>query len=271
MNAPNDLSEMSLQPADEAVRVRWWRYCYRSPALLWHLVVHLPLTLAWISLPGATRVREDGSTHAEKAIRWWSGGLLRVFGMRSKRIGEPAREPVLVVANHISWLDIELIHSQRAVHFVAKSEIAGWPLIGWLAKRGGTIYHRRGSTESLKTVSEEMVQRLKLGHPVGVFPEGGTGDGSGVRTFHARIFQTALDGGVQIQPVALRYRIHGRYSPFVAFADGEGFLPNFLRLLGGPVIEAETHFLPPLADAGEGRRRLAERCRTAIAEIIERP
>ncbi|MCB1608947.1 MAG: 1-acyl-sn-glycerol-3-phosphate acyltransferase [Xanthomonadales bacterium] len=271
MNAPNELPELSLPAAEGEVRVRWWRYCYRSPALLWHLIVHLPLTLIWISLPGATRVREDGGTSAERAIRWWSGGLLRVFGMRSKRIGEPHAGPALVVANHISWLDIELIHSQRAVHFVAKSEIAGWPLIGWLAKRGGTIYHRRGSTESLKTVSEEMVARLKLGHPVGVFPEGGTGDGSSVRTFHARIFQTALDGEVQIQPVALRYRIHGRYSPFVAFADGEGFLPNFLRLLGGPVIEAETHFLPLVTDTGEGRRRLAERCRQAIAEVLERP
>jgi 1-acyl-sn-glycerol-3-phosphate acyltransferase len=104
---------------------------------------------------------------------------------------------------------------------------------------------------------------------VGVFPEGGTGNGRSVKVFHARIFQTALDAQVPIQPVALRYRVDGRYSSFVAFADGENFLVNVLRLLGGPPIEAETHFLPLVHDTGEGRRRLADSCRLQICRVVE--
>ncbi|MCB1635140.1 MAG: 1-acyl-sn-glycerol-3-phosphate acyltransferase [Xanthomonadales bacterium] len=272
MNAPPSREPVELAaelPAGALARVRWWRYLYRSPMLAWHLLIHLPVALLLISLPGSTRPGSAGTSLSERAIGWWSRGLLRVFGMRTRRIGEPHATAALLVANHISWLDIELIHSHRAVHFVAKSEIGGWPLIGWLASRAGTIYHRRGSTQSLQSVSAVMAERLRAGHPVGVFPEGGTGDGSHVRVFHARIFQTALDAAVPIQPVALRYRVAGQFSPFVAFGDGESFMGNFLRLLGGPPIEAETHFLPLVADAGEGRRRLAETCRQRIAEIVQ--
>lgn len=271
MNAPPSREPVELADAERLpdARVRWWRYVWRSPALFWHLLIDLPVALALVSLPGATRPGRSGVSLSERAIGWWSRGLLRVFGMRTRRVGEPHGQAALLVANHISWLDIELIHAHRAVHFVAKSEIAGWPVIGWLASRAGTIYHRRGSTQSLQSVATVMGERLRAGHPVGVFPEGGTGDGRSVRVFHARIFQTALENQVPIQPVALRYRVDGRYSPFVAFADGESFMANFLRLLGGPPIEAETHFLPLVHDSGEGRRRLAEQCRQQICRVIE--
>jgi lyso-ornithine lipid O-acyltransferase len=271
MNAPvsRDPAALATDSREPVARVRWWRYLYRTPMLCWHLGVHLPAAVLMISLPGATRSGRDGLSRAEKTIAWWSRGLLRVFGMRTRRVGEPHASAVLMVANHISWLDIELIHSHRAVHFVAKSEIAGWPVIGWLASRAGTIYHRRGSSESMASVSSVMTERLRQGHAVGVFPEGGTGNGRSVKVFHARIFQTALDAQVPIQPVALRYRVDGRYSSFVAFADKENFLINVLRLLGGPPIEAETHFLPLVRDAGEGRRRLADSCRLHICRVVE--
>ena len=89
--------------------------------------------------------------------------------------------------------------------FVAKSEIARWPFVGWLAARAGTIFHQRGSTDSLAAVMARVVERLREGMAVGVFPEGGSGHGDAVGTFHARIFQTALDANVPVQPVALRY------------------------------------------------------------------
>src|SRR5690606_2429075 len=127
--------------------------------------------------------------------------------------------------------------------FVAKSEIDRWPLVGWLAACAGTIFHRRGNTASLNLVMARVVERLRAGSPVGVFPEGGSGHGRRVGTFHARIFQTALDANVPVQPVALRYGDGGRQDPRVPFAAGEKFLPNFLRLLGGPPMAAEVHFL----------------------------
>lgn len=246
---------------------RWLRYGVRVPLLAWHVVIHLPLALVLIS-PLGERLRWGEEHLRHRAIRWWSAGLMRVFGFRLKLVGAPHQGAALVVANHLSWLDIELIHSARAVEFVAKSEISRWPLVGWLARRAGTIYHRRGSTESLASVAQMMVERLQQGAQVGVFPEGGTTDGSRVRVFHARIFQTAVEAGVPVQPVALRYLLDGEPHPGVPFLDGESFFANFVRLLGEPPMVAEVHFLEPLRHAGDGRRKLAEGARARIVHAL---
>jgi 1-acyl-sn-glycerol-3-phosphate acyltransferase len=239
--------------------------------LLVHLLISLPLTLlaisplfAWIRLP-------DDERFDHRMIRWWSGVLMRVFGFRVVRRGEPLREAALLVANHVTWMDIELIHSQRMACFVAKSEIARWPLVGWLASRGGTIYHRRGSTESLNHVGTIMVERLRAGLAVAVFPEGGTGTGDHVRTFHARIFQAAIDAQVPTQPVALRFSRGGVLVTDVGFRGREGFFGNFLRVLGGPPTVAEVFFLEPIAPAQGERRRMAETARARIVAALGVP
>lgn len=240
------------------------RYVVRIPLLLWHLVIDLPITLICITPPGAWIRLPSGERLDHRMIRWWQAGLMRIFGFRLVRVGTPRREATLFVANHCSWLDITLLHSQRAVCFVAKSEIAHWPVIGWLATRGGTIYHERGSNDSLARVSQAMIDRLNEGLGVGVFPEGGTGDVDKVRTFHARIFQTCYDADVPAQPVALRYVRNGAAARRVAFRGRESFFANVLRLLGEPGTTAEVHFLTPVALDLAGRKRMAEASRRAI-------
>ena len=240
------------------------RYCVRLPLLLWHLFIDLPITLICLMPPFAAATLSSGERLDHRMIRWWQGGLMRIFGFRLVRVGMPRREATLFVANHCSWLDITLLHSQRAVCFVAKSEIAHWPVIGWLATRGGTIYHERGSNDSLARVSQTMIDRLNAGLGVGVFPEGGTGDVDKVRTFHARIFQTCYDANVPAQPVALRYVRDGRAAKAVAFRGKEAFFANVLRLLGEPATTAEVHFLEPIALDTAGRKRMAEGARRAI-------
>src|SRR5690606_36498168 len=126
----------------------------------------------------------------------------------------------------VSWLDIETLHAVRAASFVAKAEIARWPLVGWLAAQAGTIFHKRGDNDSLARVMATMCQRLRAGSSVAVFPEGGTGRGDRLRPFHARIFQVAVDTGVPIQPVAILYGRDGRMDLNVPFRAGEKFLPN---------------------------------------------
>ncbi len=258
MNAPTTPIE---SPRD---RLRPLRYLWRTPLLLLHLLVGLPLTLLSL-VPPLDAIRIRGDRLDQRMVRWWQGGLMRCFGFRLKRFGTPRREATLFVANHCSWLDISLLHSQRAVCFVAKSEIAHWPLVGWIASRGGTIYHQRGSNDSLARVAQTMLDRLNAGLAIGVFPEGGTGAVDKVRTFHARIFQTCYDANVPAQPVALRYLRDGVAARAIAFRAHEGFFPNFLRLLGEPGTVAEVHFLEPVALATEGgRKRMAEAARRAI-------
>lgn len=249
-------------------RLRPLRYALRTPLLLAHVVIALPLTLLLIN-PLTARWRLRGERVDHRMIRLWSRGMVRIFGLRTKRIGTPLPDAALFVANHVTWIDITLMHSQRVVGFVAKDEISRWPLIGWLARRGGTIYHRRGDTGSLSGVMEQMVARMQRGEAVGVFPEGRTRDGTAVGVFHARIFQPAVLAGVPAQPVALKYGRGGSAQTVVAFQPGENFLQNFLRLLGEPVRDAEVHFLPAVAASEDGRRRMAEACRARIVEAME--
>jgi len=246
---------------------RAWRYLYRVPLLLVHIIVLLPLVLlGLVPLWGGIPIGKERLEHV--GIRLWSGGLMRIFGFRLRRFGTPLADPVMFVANHVSWVDIEMLHSQRMMGFVAKAEISRWPLVGWVASRGGTIYHHRGSNDSLHGVMHQMVQRLEQGLAVGVFPEGRTTRGDAIGTFHARIFQPAVLAGVPAQPVALKYGLRGDAQTTVAFGERENFLQNFLRLLGEPGRVAEVHFLEPVASSEDGRRRMAETCRDRIVAAM---
>ena len=245
------------------------RYCYRVPWLLWHLLVPLPLTILALTLTAGMQVGGERLDH--RLIRAWSVGLMRVFGFRVHRTGTPLAGATLFVANHVSWTDIVLLHSQRVMGFVAKREIARWPVVGWMARRAETIFHERGSTESLGGVLDEMLVRLRSGHSVGVFPEGRTRDGRQVGPFHARIFLAAVESGAPVQPVALRYGVQGDAQGRVAFQPGEHFLGNFLRLLGEPARPAEVRFLAPIvAGDATGRRGIAELARDRILEAMAR-
>ncbi len=265
MNTPQTPVGVAAPPTPLA---RAFRYVYRVPMLLWHLLVDLPIVLVLISpLTRGMRLGEERLDY--RVIRAWSAGLMWVFGFRLRRIGTPLPGGTMFVANHVSWIDIAALHSQQMMGMVAKREIQGWPLIGWLAGRAETIFHARGSTESLGGVLQEMLARLREGRSVGVFPEGGTRGGGEVGPFHARIFLAAVEAGALVQPVALRYGEKGAAQHVVAFGRREGFLGNFIRLLGEPARLAEIHFLAPIAPSEtEGRRRIAELARARILEAM---
>ena len=254
-------------PAARAARLL--RYLVRTPMLLWHVLVHLPITLILMSWPfGDLPVGGDRLGH--RMVRWWQGGLMRVFGFRMRRIGTPLPGAVMFVANHVSWIDIVALHAYRMMGFVAKREIAGWPVVGWLATMGETIYHQRGSQESLGGVLHEMLARLRDGRAVGVFPEGRTRSGDEVGPFHARIFLAAVEAEVPVQPVALRYGDGASRQSVVAFGPAESFAANLLRLLGEPGCRADVVFLEPILPGdAEGRRRLADTARMRIVEAME--
>ncbi len=244
------------------------RYLWRVPLLLLHLLVALPLTTLLMLPPWSEWRANERERVREWAIRTWQRNLLRVFGMRVVARGTPVEGAVLMVANHFSWIEITLMHSQRVLHFVAKSEIAEWPLVGMLAARAGTLFHRRGSTESLGSVQEQMIAALRAGAAVGVFPEGSAGPADSVRVFHARILQPAVATGAPVQPVALRSVRNGKLALDIAFRPGEKFVHCFFRVLGGAPSTAEVIFLAPLTDHAQGRRRLANAAREAIVAAL---
>lgn len=244
-------------PADEPLR-RALRYAWRLPLLAWHVLVHLPATLLVIAL-------NDGRLRAHAAVRWWSRGLLRVFGMTVHRHGAPLPGGALFVANHISWIDIVVLHSQHMMGFIAKADIRGWPLVGWITTHAETIFLQRGNSDSLSGVMGQMAQRLRAGRAVAAFPEGGTRDGSALGPFHARIFTAAVEAQAAVQPVALCYGEGCAAQAIVAFAPRESFLANFVRLLGEPARPVSVHFLEPIPHAEHGgRRAIAQAARERV-------
>lgn len=239
------------------------RYAWRVPAIL--LLVLGGALLGMVALPSGP---PRPGTFGARLIRAWSRRFLALFGVHVQRIGEPLGDPVMFVANHGSWMDISVLHTQREAGFVAKAEIARWPLVSWMARRGGTIFHQRGSTHSLGAVMNVMSERLRAGFSVAAFPEGGTAPAGTLKVFHARIFQAALDADAAVQPVAIRYLRDGQVWPGVAFAPGESFVGNLWRVLGERRIVALVHFLEPVAISDGGRRRMAETARARIAAAL---
>jgi 1-acyl-sn-glycerol-3-phosphate acyltransferase len=143
----------------------------------------------------------------EIRVQVWSREMLARLGVRLVVKGTPAtRGPVLLVANHISWLDITSLHAARYCRFVSKADVKGWPLIGMLASGVGTLFIERESRRDAMRVVHHMADSLRAGDVVAVFPEGTTSDGVHLLPFHANLLQAAIATEAPVQPVVLSYR-----------------------------------------------------------------
>lgn len=207
-----------------------------------------------------------------EAIRRWSEALMHIVGVKLCVHDAPVRaRPLMLVANHVSWLDIFSINAVLAVRFVAKSEIRRWPAIGWLSARTGTLFIERGRRADTARVNRLMADAMRAGDVVAVFPEGTTTDGSRVLRFHGALLQPALIAGARIQPVALSFRRRDGSRSTEAAYDGDKTLWQTLNgILAQPGIEVHLHFLPVLADDLPQRRALADAAHAAIASRLQR-
>jgi 1-acyl-sn-glycerol-3-phosphate acyltransferase len=244
------------------------RLLYRLPWFALHVLLGTPLAVLCQASMLKTIAIGDRSL-GEVMITWWSRMVCRIFGLQRHIRGGIMPGPQLIAANHISWIDIPLVHSVAAIGFVAKAEIEDWPVIGWLGHLGETVYHRRGSHDSASGVVTTMTERLVAGGRVAVFPEGGILPGVGVKRFHARMFGAAISSGVPVQPVMLRYLRGGTRYDDITFRPNEHFLANFLRLMMQPRCTAEIEFLPLLPAESKQRRQLAEEAEAAVRTAYE--
>lgn len=244
------------------------RWAYRGVMFLLLLICTLPVVLCQYR-PLAT-LPAFGRTLAERALNAWAGFALRVFGIRRQVHGRPLDGPVLIVANHVSWLDIQLLHSVAAMSFVAKAEIRGWPLAGFLASSGGTVYHRRGSHDSASGAVAQLLAKLAAGGRAAIFPEGGILPGDGISRFHARMFRVAVEAACPVQPVMIRYLRDGRIDPQASFIQGESFAASILRMMGRPPCLGEVHFLEPFEVGERPRRALAEQAQAMVEAAYAR-
>lgn len=215
------------------------------------------------------RAGRDGQSHM---VRGWAQDMLRALNVRLAVTGEPAKRQIVFVANHVSWIDIPALDAVAPARFVAKSDIRGWPVLGWLSARTGTLFVERHKRRDAARVNQEISSALKSGDRVAVFPESTTGDGTSLYKFHASLLQPAIDANVPLQPLALRYP--GRDSSSntrIAFTGDITFMQSLAIALGEPVIQAEVIFLEPIEIAGRSRHELARLTQQAIARALHLP
>lgn len=249
------------------------------------LIASLPMAV-WqvIALKSNGRI-DDG-----RIPRLWHRLAVKLLGIRIHVRGAPSKaRPLLICSNHISWSDIMVLGSLAEVHFIAKAEVAGWPVFGLLAKLQRSVFVERGARRKAGEQASEIATRMSNGDPMVLFAEGTTGDGNTLLPFKSTLFgaaQVALSEGrsetVSIQPVAIAYtRLQGmpmdrRHRPHAAWIGDADLMPHLTKLLREGAMDVEVHFGEPIEfRPGDDRKKVAReveaRVKKMFAEALRNP
>ncbi len=208
-------------------------------------------------------------------VRRFSRRLLDILAVRLTVSGEPPRAgdmPAMLVANHVSWLDIFAINAAHAMRFVAKAEIRRWPVIGWLCARVGTLFIERAQRRHTLNINTQIAAGLRAGDTFAVFPEGVITSGDVVLPFHASLLQPALACNARLFPVAIGYtHADGSLCVEADYAGTKTLLESLRLILTQRVIHVRLQFLPPLACEDRHRRELAHDAGAQIATALNLP
>lgn len=203
-------------------------------------------------------------------VQAWAGQALRHLGVELMvRGAPPVAGPVLIVANHISWLDIVVLHAARHCRFVSKDDVRGWPLVGTMATGAGTLYVKRSSSRDAMRVVHHMSQALKDGDILAVFPEGTTGDGAQLLPFHANLLQAAISAPAPVLPVGLGYTEGTPAQPTqaVSYVGDESLLGSLWRTLCARKLRAYVHYGAIEHADGRTRRAWAQDLRNQVERL----
>jgi 1-acyl-sn-glycerol-3-phosphate acyltransferase len=238
---------------------------FRSTRLLLHIISGL--------------IQSAVYPHLNQSSQWrmaqnWSAQLIAILCIRLRHRGVPPAaevQRVMLAANHVSWLDVYALNTVCPARFVAKAEIRGWPLLGWLSRNAGTLFIERTRRSDTARINVDIADVLKIGDRVAVFPEGTTSDGTALRHFHASLLQSAVTASAMLYPVAIRYTdMAGNISKAAAYAN-ISMLESLKRILAQPWIDVELIFTEPIDSSGKNRRELARGAEQAIANALSLP
>lgn len=237
---------------------------FRGCRLTLHLLHGMLLAIPYPHLNQATQRR---------ILKAWSRQLLTILNIGVQTEGQQpghGEHGLLIVANHVSWLDIFVLNAIYPSRFIAKHEVRSWPLIGWLCQRSGTIFIERAMCRDAAILTQHVGLLLKQGACVGLFPEGTTTDGKQVRHFHSALIQPAIDSGAKIAPIALRYLDdHGKPSPAAAFTGDTTLLQSIWCILKCRHQNALAVFSPALITTNKNRRALARAAQESITQGLQ--
>lgn len=226
---------------------------------LWHVLA------GWYTI--YFRFPQLSPQQREARVQVWAAQLLRIWGIGLEVRGQPVLTgPALMVCNHISWLDILVIHATRHCRFVSKSELREWPLIGTLATGAGTLYIERESRKDALRMVKEMARALMAGDVLAVFPEGTTGDGFDMLPFHANLIQSAIDADAPVQPLALQFidSETNEISMAARFVGDDTLVGSIWRTLNAKGLKAVVNFGELEMANGQDRRAWAQTLRGKV-------
>ncbi|PPD39528.1 MAG: 1-acyl-sn-glycerol-3-phosphate acyltransferase [Methylobacter sp.] len=204
--------------------------------------------------------------HRDALKKRWLCWFSSIVNLNVIKEGDFSGQPGLIVSNHVSWLDIILIGQYLPAYFVAKSDIASWPVFGFMSRQAGTVFIRRGEKKHIFETAEKMVWLLKQNRNIIVFPEGTTTRGEDVLHFHASLFQPALLTKATIFPVAIQYL--GDAKHLAPFVDDDDLLPHLINMLSLDRIDVRLSVLPMIDGTGKSRHAVSHEARELILSRI---
>ncbi|MET0517417.1 MAG: lysophospholipid acyltransferase family protein [Burkholderiaceae bacterium] len=243
----------------------------RSLLGIWRLLrlsAHVLHGLAMIKL----RFPQLAPAGRHQRIRWWSRKTLAILGVALQEEGGAVEAgPRLLIANHVSWLDIAAVHAlMPQARFVSKADVRQWPLVGALVEGVGTLFIERSSKRDALRVVHQAAEALKAGDTVAFFPEGTTGPGPELLPFHGNLLQSAIATGTPVQPLLLRWHQPGhRFSPAARFVGDTSLAQSLWAIVRARELAVQLKTLPLVAVTPDSERRvLAETLRARLAEAL---
>jgi 1-acyl-sn-glycerol-3-phosphate acyltransferase len=218
-----------------------------------------------------TRFHRLSPDETRAAVREWSRQMLRIMGVELVVQGTPPADgPLLLVANHISWLDILVMNAAQPVRFVSKADVKRWPVLGALVSGAGTLYIERENRRDALRVVHHMAERLLARDLLAVFPEGTTGDGQRLLPFHANLLQAAIAAQAPVLPVALRFQdaLSGDRSDAPLFVGDTTLLASVWRTLAASGVQAVVRYGTPQAPHGRDRRTWAQDLQVTVGGLL---
>lgn len=210
-----------------------------------------------------------------RTLQRWSRELLVILNVQldARGYAQPGIRPVgLLVANHVSWLDVIAMNAAVPNCFVAKSELRDWPLIGWLCQRASTLFIERSDRRDTMRINQQLTELMNAGNCVTIFPEGTTTGGHQPHYFHSSLLQSAIDSQSEIHPIAIRYHDHrGVMSHAADFVGDMSFVRSLWNVLSSPTLHVTLTRLPSISTTNVHRRDLAREAHAAISLALAHP
>ncbi len=215
-------------------------------------------------------------------VRRWHQRFLQLMHIEARVHGEIHPGNHLMVANHISWKDIILLNSIYATRFVAKSEIARWPLVGWLSNKVGTLFVKRGNISDIRRLNEQIKALMLAGEKVTLFPEGTTGEGSEISHLYPGLFQSVIDSQnhasesddlaspLGVQPIVIVYKVDDQLSPHIPYTGDTHLLENLWSVLAYDHIIADIYFTPAINSENTTRKQLSQQSHQQMQDILQK-